>query len=178
MYLPPPWFVVMPPGLALYLALYLAPSWHGEMPPGHLALALQCGVLPHAMIVCRWCSSAACCSTCDVGRVQDELGFLGTWVVRCTFRLEHMSGTRLACETPRSDLVTRVVDAAVVLEVRVGDAVGVLEVERGARLQASRTVPRVVDAAVVLEVRVGVAVGVLEVERGARLQASRTVPLF
>jgi len=33
--------------------------------------------------VCRWCSSAACCSTCDVGRVQDELGFLGTWVVRC-----------------------------------------------------------------------------------------------
>ena len=38
-------------------------------------------------------------------------------------------------------LVTRVVDAAVVLEVRVGVAVGVLEVERGARLQASRTVP-------------------------------------
>ena len=35
----------------------------------------------------RWCSSAACCRTCDVDRVRDELG------------------TRLARETPRSDLV-------------------------------------------------------------------------
>ena len=57
-------------------------------------------------------------------------------------------GTRLVCSRwnveracRQAALVTRVVDAAVILEVRVGDAVGVLEVEREARLQASRTVP-------------------------------------
>ena len=147
MYLPPPWYVVMP----WRLTLSLAPSWHVVltllMPPcssaaccrmrgscarwarwcddvlaaavvrgdvieadvvlgavlarvdavgGHLGLTLL--MPPCSSAACcrmrgscarwaRWCSSAACCRTCDVDRVRDELE------------------TRLARETPRSDLV-------------------------------------------------------------------------
>ena len=79
------WYVVMP----WRLTLSLAPSWHVVltllMPP--CSSAACCRMRGSCARWARWCSSAACCRTCDVDRVRDELG------------------TRLARETPRSDLV-------------------------------------------------------------------------
>ena len=86
------WYVVMP----WRLTLSLAPSWHELMRSGHLVLTLLMPLCSSAACCrmrgscarwARWCSSAACCRTCDVDRVRDELE------------------TRLARETPRSDLV-------------------------------------------------------------------------